>query len=137
MSVRKTSSALHIPPLVIASLCFNLIFFTFIPFNLERSISVFMLSYMDEQDRPLPRAAVRDAFVRLYVDRYGAIDRRLDEQVVSHDVILTPDGYMLTAQGKRMVGLFRTFADIFGVAPKSPAADDRSGAENPPNAVQK
>ena len=56
--------------------------------------------------------------MRIYVDKYGAVDRRINEQLASGDIVATPEGYVLTPRGRGIVGLFKIVADIFETDPR-------------------
>ena len=82
--------------------CVNMVIFTLVPVTVERSVSVFMLSYMDE------------VFTAKYVDDYGAFEKRFDEQVVTGTIEQNPDGtYSITERGRFVVRAFRTIAEWF------------------------
>lgn len=88
------------------------------PITADRSISVFMLSQFDAADHPLTEAEARDAFVRVYVDDWAQIDRRLKEQALSGNLEQGPDGWRLTAQGRAFMKTARALSSIFGGDPR-------------------
>lgn len=88
------------------------------PITADRSISVFMLSQFDAADRPLTGAEARDAFVRVYVDDWAQIDRRLKEQALSGNLEQGPEGWRLTAQGRAFMKTARALSAIFGGDPR-------------------
>lgn len=88
------------------------------PITADRSISVFMLSQFDAADRPMTAAQARDAFVRVYVDDWAQIDRRLKEQALSGNLEQGPDGWRLTAQGRAFMKTARVLSSIFGGDPR-------------------
>ena len=58
-----------------------------LPVTIDRSISVFMLTQMAAQpDHAFTPSELRSLFVDVYVERYGQIERRLEEQKVSRNV---------------------------------------------------
>lgn len=95
--------------------CVNMVLFTLIPVTVERSVSVFMLSYMEENDhQTYAQEDVEDIFVEKYVKDYGAFEKRFDEQLVSGNIVENDDGtYSITEQGKQIVGMFRMVAKWF------------------------
>lgn len=95
--------------------CVNMVFFTLIPVTVERSVSVFMLSYMDENsDQTFTQESVGEVFTSKYVEDYGAFEKRFDEQVVTGTIEENPDGsYTITERGRFIVKLFRTIAEWF------------------------
>ncbi|KAF2991971.1 hypothetical protein OGR47_00315 [Methylocystis sp. MJC1] len=88
------------------------------PITADRSISVFMLSQFDAAARPMTATQARDAFVRVYVDDWAQIDRRLKEQALSGNLEQGPDGWRLTAQGRAFMKTARALSSIFGGDPR-------------------
>ena len=93
----------------------NMVFFTLIPVTVERSVSVFMLSYMDTySDRTYTEDEVAKIFVEKYVDEYGAFEKRFDEQLTTGTIVQNEDGtYSITDKGRFIVKLFRLISDVF------------------------
>ena len=85
--------------------CVNMVFLTIVPVTVERSVSVFMLSYME---------SVSEVFTKKYVEDYGAFEKRFDEQVVTGTIEQNPDGtYSITDRGRFVVKMFRLIAEWF------------------------
>ena len=95
--------------------CVNTVFLTLIPVIVERSVSVFMLSYMDENSgQTFTEESVGEVFTAKYVEDYGAFEKRFDEQVVTGTIEQNPDGtYSITERGKFVVKMFRMIAEWF------------------------
>ena len=95
--------------------CVNTVIFTLVPVTVERSISVFMLSYMDENsDKTFTQDSVGEVFSAKYVDDYGAFEKRFNEQIVTGTIKQNPDGtYSITDRGRLIVWGFRTCAEWF------------------------
>ena len=95
--------------------CVNTVLFTLIPVTVERSVSVFMLSYMDENsDKTFTQEDVGEIFTQKYVNDYGAFEKRFNEQVVTGTIKQNPDGtYSITDRGRFIVRGFRTCAEWF------------------------
>ncbi|MBR4542354.1 MAG: hypothetical protein IKO54_09395 [Lachnospiraceae bacterium] len=93
----------------------NMVFFTLIPVTVERSVSVFMLSYMDTySDRTYTEDQVAEIFVDKYVNEYGAFEKRFDEQLTTGTIVQNADGtYSITDKGRFIVKLFRLISDVF------------------------
>lgn len=93
----------------------NMVFFTLIPVTVERSVSVFMLSYMDTySDRTYTQDEVAEIFVDKYVNEYGAFEKRFDEQLTTGTIVQNSDGtYSITDKGRFIVKLFRLISDVF------------------------
>ncbi len=88
------------------------------PITVDRSISVFMLTKFEQTGAPMTRDAARDAFVGAYVDDWRQIDRRLHEQEVSGNLVQTPAGWELTAQGRAFLRVARVMSAAFGGDPR-------------------
>ena len=117
-SARRISPA-NVVSVVAMAAMLNLTFFTLVPVNLDRSISVFLLAWMDKNDdRPMSRADLRDVFQTVYVTRYAAIERRINEQVASGNIELLPRGYALTGRGRLFNRFARAVGIVFSVDPR-------------------
>lgn len=93
----------------------NMVFFTLVPVTVERSVSVFMLSYMDKDpERTFTEEEMSKIFVDTYVYEYGAFEKRFNEQLETGSIKQNPDGsYSITSKGSFLVKLFRAVADVF------------------------
>lgn len=95
--------------------CVNTVLFTMIPVTVERSVSVFMLSYMDESSQnSFTQKDIETIFEDKYVNEYGAFEKRFSEQIVSGNIEKNSDGtYSITDGGRFIVSMFRTVAKWF------------------------
>ncbi|MBR4343850.1 MAG: hypothetical protein IKP88_14335 [Lachnospiraceae bacterium] len=93
----------------------NTVFFTLIPVTVERSVSVFMLSYMDTyNDRTYTEEEISRIFIDKYVYEYEAFGKRFEEQLATGSIEKNPDGsYSITSKGSFIVNLFKTISDIY------------------------
>lgn len=94
----------------------TLSWYTLIPVTVERSVSVFMLSYMDQNDQEgITSDEFGDIFYQKYITDFGAFDKRFREQIISGNVEPAQDGhgYIITDSGRFIVNLFRTCAKLF------------------------
>ncbi|QGM99573.1 hypothetical protein F7D14_05600 [Methylocystis parvus] len=98
----------------------SLLFAAFVlgPVTVDRSISVFMLSRFEAADRPLTEQEARDAFVRVYVNDWAQIDRRIREQELSGNLERASAGWRLTAQGGAFMKTARAMSGVFGGDPR-------------------
>ena len=111
----KWLSAKDVVLVFILTCSINMVFFTLIPVTVERSVSVFMLSYMDTySDRTYTQDEVAEIFVEKYVNEYGAFEKRFDEQLTTGTIVQNPDGtYSITDKGRFIVKMFRLISDVF------------------------
>ena len=94
--------------------CVNMVLFTLIPVTVERSVSVFMLSYMQENEgEAYTQEEMSEIFIDRYVYDFGAFEKRFNEQIVSGNIEETEEGYVITDSGKMIVKMFRTVAEWF------------------------
>ena len=96
----------------------NMVFFTLIPVTVERSVSVFMLSYMDtysgDDAGHYTQDEIAQIFVDKYVNEYGAFEKRFDEQLTTGSIEQNADGtYSITDKGRFIVKMFRLISDVF------------------------
>lgn len=104
---------------IVLIFCLNLVFFTHLPVTADRSISVFLLGLVNKyQDKGLTKQAIIKIFTEKYLYRYEAIDKRLNEQLVSRDIEQEDGVYKITNQGKLLIRLYSIVADLFGIDKK-------------------
>jgi hypothetical protein len=97
------------------SLAFNICFLVLLPVTIDRSISVYLLSTIERQQDGVAPQALQSAFVDDYVVKMDAVDRRIDEQRRSGNLVVTPDGKVqLTDQGRRFIAFSRVVGRLFG-----------------------
>lgn len=110
----------------------NMVLFTLIPVTVERSVSVFTLSYMEENPGAYTVENMEKIFQEKYVCEFQAFDKRFTEQIVSGNVDETEDGYVLNERGKFVVKFFRTVSAMFGTDERLiyPNENSEESAEN-------
>ena len=87
--------------------------YTLVPVTVERSISVYMLSYMDQNPKAVTEEDFEKIFFDNYITKYGAFRKRFNEQLLSGNIKKTEGGYVITDNGRRVVNLFRASASLF------------------------
>jgi hypothetical protein len=95
----------------------NVLFFTHLPVTADRSISVFMLAYLNAAAGPRTADQIEQAVVQEYIQERGAIGKRLEEQLVTGTLIQTSDGYALSDEGRSLIGYYRAIARLFDMNP--------------------
>ncbi len=117
----------------IASIAFALVsvFFVLIPVSLDRSVSVFLLGYMNaDSSKDYSKKDLSNAFGDIYMNKYGAIDRRVQEQLASGNIMEINEGrYVITPQGKKFIKTSTWIADAFGIDKKflEPSLGEKAG----------
>lgn len=91
---------------VFSSLALNVCFLVVLPVTVDRSISVFLLSRI-EGEQPIKTLVLQQAFIADYVVDMEQIERRVREQELSGNIIVTENGIILTERGRRFNALAR------------------------------
>lgn len=103
----------------VLSMSLNLSFLVVFPVTIDRSITVFLLSQMDESpNRTFTVAQMQDRFVQNYLGKWNQIDRRMHEQLLSRNVERSADAYKISAQGRSFMRLCRILGAIFDTDPR-------------------
>lgn len=85
-----------------------------IPFNVSRSNSIILVGYLAaSESTPRTEREIVEAVNDLYINRYRAIQRRIEEQLALGNVEHKGDGYVLTAKGRSTVWLMNTVTNWF------------------------
>jgi hypothetical protein len=66
----------------------------------------------------LTEREARDLFMRVYVDDWAQIDRRLKEQELSGNLEHAPAGWRLTPQGRAFMDAARAMSGLFRGDPR-------------------
>ena len=102
------------------SFSFNICFLVLLPVTVDRSVSVYLLSTIEQQQNSgIDADQLQRAFIEGYVVKMGAIDRRIDEQRKSGNITVAAGGQVhLTQRGRRFMALSRLVAQLFGTDPR-------------------
>ena len=95
--------------------------FILIPVTVDRSVTVYTLSYMDGiYPKSVTTGEMEKVFYRQYIVDFAAFDKRFKEQLDTGSVEYVPEdnSYRLTEKGRKLVSQFRFFADLFGTQKK-------------------
>ena len=114
--MKKIITVRDILLLFCAFCCIHVVIFTHLPVTADRSVSVFMLGYMDRKGSECTKQELEDVFVEKYVKEYEAFDKRLFEQIYTGTVERTgEDGYIITDSGRRIIGIYRVVTEWFNL----------------------
>jgi hypothetical protein len=95
---------------------FQLLFFTHIPVTAERSLSVFLLSYLGmNRERSVSKDEIRRQYIDIYLDENQAINKRMTEQIRSGTVISTDSGVRITQRGMLLMQWYSIVARLFAL----------------------
>ena len=109
--------------------CVNMVLFTLIPVTVERSVSVFTLSYMEENPKAYTIEEMEEIFNEKYVQEFNAFDKRFKEQIVSGNVEETENGYVINDRGKATVKFFRIIGAMFNTDERLVYPNENSGED--------
>lgn len=95
---------------------FQMLFFTHIPVTAERSVSVFLLSYLDiHKERHITREELEGQYVDVYLHKNQAIEKRIGEQIRSGTVESTTGGIRITQRGRFLIQIYTFVVKVFGM----------------------
>jgi hypothetical protein len=98
----------------------NMLFFTHVPVTAERSVSVFLLGYMNANDQKIiTKEELTDVFVRMYIGTDDNIQKRIHEQLVTGDIVPVGNGYMISPRGRWIMRMYSAVADLFSIDKKN------------------
>lgn len=97
----------------------NMLWLSLCVVSLDRSLSVFMLCYMQENEKTNPSGMTEEEldeiFNSIFVNEYGMLERRFDEQLVSGNIFLNDGRYELSERGEFIVRVFKTVGKMYNV----------------------
>ena len=90
-----------------------------IPSLLDRSISLYLLSSIVAAGKQgATPGQLDDWFYRGFVVRNGAVEKRLNEQRATGNVVLENGRYTATARGEITYTIYQNFVDLFNTDPR-------------------
>lgn len=96
--------------------CFNLVFFTHIPVTADRSISVFLLDFMNNYpEKSFTKKEIESVFVDKYVIKSGAMSKRFEEQMVSGNISEAGERYQISGQGRLVAKFYSIVVNLFEI----------------------
>lgn len=101
--------------IVLIFFSFNWFIYGLIPFNVSRSNSVIILGYLKGVDSPKNKNEIEKYVLNKYFVDYDAIAYRLNEQINSGNIILTKDGYRITAKGILVSKIVSAIAELYNI----------------------
>lgn len=96
----------------------NMLFFTHVPVTADRSISVFLLGYMNTH-ATVTSDDLKNSLINTYLAKNGAVDKRMTEQIASGTIIRDGKNYKITQRGRLLMLFYGWVADIFGIGKKN------------------
>ena len=97
----------------------NFIFLGLVTVSFDRSISIYLISYMAAHpDDRFSKDDIETIFLKGYVEENNAMQRRIDEQVLTGSFTDNHDGtYSISTMGQSMVEQWKVMAKLFRVNP--------------------
>ncbi|MCQ2517059.1 MAG: hypothetical protein MJ094_09430 [Saccharofermentans sp.] len=88
--------------------CINVVIFTHLPVTADRSVTVYMLGYMNNHaDETFRKEDLEQQFIDQYVIEYEAFEKRFEEQIVSGNIIeVAPGEYQITDGGQLLMDIY-------------------------------
>lgn len=93
----------------------NMVWLSTVVVSLDRSLSVFVLSYLAKEERSYTEEEVNEVFETVFIQKYGMLDRRFWEQLESGNIEHDSGGYKLTSRGEGLVDIFQIVGKIYKV----------------------
>lgn len=93
----------------------NMVWLSTVVVSLDRSLSVFVLSYLEQEDRSYSETELNEVFQEVFIEKYEMLDRRFWEQLESGNIKEDENGYQLTKRGKLLVDLFKVVGNTYKV----------------------
>lgn len=96
-------------------ICINMVVLSSAVVSLDRSLSVFLLSYMSDNEDGYTEEELDEVFQDVFIEQYGMLDRRFWEQIESGNIIEKDGKFKLTSRGEFFVDMFKLFGKIYDV----------------------
>lgn len=96
----------------------NMLFLSVCLVSLDRSLSVYLLCYLDAYSTPVSYGKLEGVFQEDFIEKHRMLERRFTEQEKSGNIVFSDDGYILTSRGKLMVTIFKEVGKIYKINPQ-------------------
>lgn len=106
---------LHIYIVCLATFCFTLTLHTLVLTSLDRAISIFFIGFMAQNEKGLSKQEIKDTFYKNYFEKDDAIGRRIEEQIITGNLVYQNEIYLLTERGKATYKTLSLFSKLFNV----------------------
>lgn len=97
----------------------NMLWLSLCVVSLDRSLSVFLLCYIDEYGQEYQEGMTEEQIDvimdEVFVKKYEMVGRRFDEQIASGNIDKDGEMYKLTKRGKWFVKVFRLVGGLYNV----------------------
>lgn len=93
----------------------NMVWLSTVVVSLDRSLSVFVLSYLAGEDRSYNEEELDEVFQTVFIEKYDMLDRRFWEQLESGNIVEDENGYKLTSRGEGLAKIFKVVGEVYKV----------------------
>lgn len=118
----KTYASLQsssIAAIVIAFFCTHVVFFTLVPVTLDRSVSIFLLQYMNANGAASTKKQMEEVLIDGFILKGDAVGKRMIEQEQTGSIRPDAGGWRITPRGVWLVNAYRVIGALFGLQPQS------------------
>ena len=99
----------------LVTFCLNTAFLIVMPVTFDRSVSTYLLETLENKGS-LTENELEKALIDDYVVRRGAVNRRIQEQIISGNLEKTDENIRLTPQGELFVRICKSVRAVFGTS---------------------
>lgn len=99
---------------LVVSISIHFSLFLFVPVTIDRSISVNLLIELNEnyKNEYLSKQEI-SRIINDYTSSSEFVEKRINEQVASKNIVKTPSGYIFTRSGENLIKLFNIINKIY------------------------
>jgi len=99
---------------LVVSISIHFSLFLFVPVTIDRSISVNLLIELNEnyKNEYLSKQEI-SRIINDYTSSSEFVEKRINEQVASKNIVKTPSGYIFTRSGENLIKLFNIINRIY------------------------
>ncbi|MGN0132202.1 MAG: hypothetical protein ACI4AA_07175 [Lachnospiraceae bacterium] len=108
----------------------NMLWFSLCVVSMDRSLSVYILCCLEQTEASVDEDEFKVYCKDVFTEQYGMIERRYNEQIASHNIVIDKNGEILiTDSGKLMVHIFKFISFLY-------QTDDRFTYPEPYHAIE-
>ncbi|MGI9250494.1 MAG: hypothetical protein ACR2PR_04780 [Pseudohongiellaceae bacterium] len=91
-----------------------------VPAIVDRSVTLYLMNLLDNNEQGMSREDIRAEFIEVYFNRSRGIEKRLNEQLDSGNIVYDNDTgtYHITSKGRRTMALARVLSKLHSLDPQ-------------------
>ena len=117
--IKKTINGIVYQDVVLAffvSTLMLLVFFTHIPVTADRSLTIYLLGKMSTHpESTYKKQELEKLLIEQYIVEYGAVNKRIDEQIIIGTIKEDSSEYNITKKGYFLIKFYQITAKIFKI----------------------